>query len=121
MAIKPKAAKNAAYKKNHTISASSNGRPGTKAPAVRLNQYGIPDWRLEQPEFEVFEVSNGPEVHYKIKGKLNAPVPPIRESKYMTKEQQLELYPWMLMNLRIDQPLVHLSNPPTVLAAVYFL
>src|SRR5260370_32988489 len=105
MAIKTKAAKNSAYKKNHTISASSNGRPGTKAPAVRLNQYGIPDWRLEPPEFEGFEVSNGPEVHYKIKGKLNAPVPPFREAKDMTKEQQLELYRWMVITRRIGQAL----------------
>ncbi len=34
---------------------SGNGAP-KKAPAVRVNQYGIPDWRLEQPEFEVREV-----------------------------------------------------------------
>src|SRR5260370_10010252 len=108
MAIKTKAAKNSAYKKNHTISASSNGRPGTKAPAVRLNQYGIPDWRLDQPEFEVFEVSNGPEVHYKIKGKLNAPLPPIRESKYMTKEQRLVLYRCMLMDHRMQRALGNL-------------
>ena len=50
-------------------------------PTIRVNEYGIPDWRLEQPEFEVREVTSGPEVHYEIKGKLNTPVPPIRESK----------------------------------------
>ena len=49
--------------------ASANGR-STKAPAVRVNQYGIPDWRLEHPEFEVIEVTDGPEVHYEVKGKL---------------------------------------------------
>jgi len=70
-----------------------------------VNQYGIPDWRLEQPEFEVREITEGPEIHYEIKGKLNTPVPPIRESKYLTKEQHLELYRWMVMNRRMEQAL----------------
>src|SRR6476659_7789474 len=82
---------------------SSNGRPSNgkspaKAPAIRVNQHGIPDWRLEEPEFEVREVTDGPEVHYEIKGKLNTPVPPISESKYLTEEQHLEIYRWMVMN-----------------------
>src|SRR5947209_17774810 len=105
MATKTKPQKNSGSKSNAKNSASSGGRNGAsangrpaKAPAVRVNQYGIPDWRLEQPEFEVREVTDGPEIHYEIKGKLNTPVPPIRESKYLSKEQQLDLYSWMVMN-----------------------
>ncbi len=118
MANKSKVSSNSALRKNHK--ASSNGCPSAKAPSVRLNQYGIPDWRLEQPEFEVFEVSNGPEVHYKIKGKLNTPVPPIRESKYMTKEQHLKLYRWMVMNRRMEQALENLYKQSKVVGGVYF-
>src|SRR6266852_5447508 len=98
MATKSKPASNSKTSKS---AISSNGRPSNakspaKAPAIRIKQYGIPDWRLEQPEFEVREVGDGPEIHYEIKGKLNTPVPPIRESKYLTQEQHLELYRWMV-------------------------
>ena len=87
MATKNKTAKTpdkkALQSKNISNGASAfhNGKPASKSPAMKVNQYGIPDWRLEHPEFQVFEVSEGSEVHYEIKGKLNGPVPPIRESR----------------------------------------
>src|SRR5215813_12865234 len=113
MAIKPKAHK-----------ASRNGSKrstnGSGSASVKVNQYGIPDWRLEHPEFEVFEVSSGAEVHYEIKGKLNAPVPPIRESKYLNKDQHLELYRWMVMNRRMEQALENLYKQSQVVGGVYF-
>src|SRR5215813_6375502 len=113
MAIKPKAHK-----------ASRNGSKrstnGSGSASVKVNQYGIPDWRLEHPEFEVFEVSSGTEVHYEIKGKLNAPVPPIRESKYLSKDQHLELYRWMVMNRRMEQALENLYKQSQVVGGVYF-
>src|SRR5262249_6686914 len=59
MATKTKSIKNSAGKKNSKPSVSPNGRPTAKASAVRINEYGIPDWRLEQPEFEVIEISAG--------------------------------------------------------------
>src|SRR5215475_15669177 len=121
MTTRTKAAK--ASERNKPVSksaVSSNGRPASKTAAVRINQYGIPDWRLEQPEFEVREVSAGPEVHYEIKGKLNAPVPPIRESKYMNKEQHLQLYRWMVMNRRMEQALENLYKQSKVVGGVYF-
>src|SRR5579864_6871127 len=86
----PKLAAKAPAAKASTANGNrSNGRPASKAPAVQVNQYGIPDWRLEHPEFEVLEITDGPEIHYEIKGKLNTPVPPLRESKYLTREQHL--------------------------------
>src|SRR6266852_2701671 len=93
--------------------ASSNGRPPNgrgprKTAAGQPNEYGIPDWRLEHPDFEVVEVSNGSEVHYEIRGNLNTPVPPIRESSYLKKEQCLELYRWMVMNRLMEQALENL-------------
>src|ERR1700686_744480 len=118
MTTKSKAANNSRPQQT-AKGASSNGRP-SKASAVRVNQYGIPDWRLEQPEFEVFEVSSGPEVHYEIKGKLDTPVPPIRESKYLNKDQCLEIYRWMVMNRRMEQALENLYKQSKVVGGVYF-
>ena len=59
-------------------------------------------------------------MHYEIKGKLNTPVPPIRESKYMSKEQHLELYRWMVMNRRMEQALENLYKQSKVVGGVYF-
>src|SRR5260370_28187642 len=106
MATRPKVAKKSTGK-NSKVPASSNGRPSSQT-AVRVNQYGIPDWRLEQPVFEVVEIAGGAEVHYEIRGKLNTPVPPIPESKYMNKEQHLALYRWMVMNRRMEVALANI-------------
>jgi TPP-dependent pyruvate/acetoin dehydrogenase alpha subunit len=129
MPTKPKSEKNSAARasaKKSSVNGSrdnggaGNGRGAARASAVRVNQFGIPDWRLEQPEFEVIEVSAGPEVHYEIKGKLDEPVPPIRESKYLTREQHLELYRWMLMNRRMEVALENLYKQSKVVGGVYF-
>ncbi|HEY6349351.1 MAG TPA: thiamine pyrophosphate-dependent dehydrogenase E1 component subunit alpha [Candidatus Angelobacter sp.] len=114
--LKP-SAKNTRTQKS---SISSNGRPASKAPAPRTNEYGIPDWRLEKPVFEVVEISKGPEVHYEIRGKLDAPVPPIRESQHLDKAQCLELYRWMLLNRRMEQALENLYKQGKVVGGVYF-
>src|SRR5579864_2422642 len=123
MATKTKSQKSSGSKASAKTAASNgasaNGRP-SKVPAVRTNQYGIPDWRLEQPEFEVREVSDGPEIHYEITGKLNTPAPPIRESKYLSKEQHLELYRWMVMNRRMEVALENLYKQSKVVGGVYF-
>ena len=63
---------------------------------------------------------DGPEIHYEIKGKLNTPVPPIRESKYLSKEQHLELYRWMVMNRRMEVALENLYKQSKVVGGVYF-
>jgi TPP-dependent pyruvate/acetoin dehydrogenase alpha subunit len=117
MASKSKHSRNSQSQKS---SISPNGRPGGKAAAPRTNEYGIPDWRLEKPDFEVVEVSKGPEVHYEIRGKLNIPVPPIRESRYLDKAQCVELYRWMLLNRRMEQALENLYKQGKVVGGVYF-
>jgi TPP-dependent pyruvate/acetoin dehydrogenase alpha subunit len=108
--------------KNNTHSrkpaVSPNGRP-SGGPA-RVNEFGIPDWRLEKPDFEVVEVSRGPEVHYEIRGRLDAPVPSIRESRYLSKEKCVELYRWMLLNRRMEQALENLYKQGKVVGGVYF-
>jgi pyruvate dehydrogenase E1 component alpha subunit/2-oxoisovalerate dehydrogenase E1 component alpha subunit len=74
---------------------SGNGVPAG-APFTR-NAHGIPDWRLEKPDFRTVEVAKDGDVHYEVRGDLSAPVPPIRDSKYLKKEQCIELYRWMLI------------------------
>src|SRR5205807_1006293 len=99
---------------------SSNGKSSTDVPLSQVNEYGIPDWRLERPEFEVIEVSTSQEVHYEIRGPLDSPVPPMRESKYLKKEQHLEIYRWMLLNRRMEQALENLYKQGKVVGGVYF-
>jgi pyruvate dehydrogenase E1 component alpha subunit/2-oxoisovalerate dehydrogenase E1 component alpha subunit len=103
---------------NGNSSASGNGRPAS-APIAK-NEHGIPDWRLERPEFTVVEVAKGGEVRYEVRGNLNTPVPPIRESKYLTKEKSLELYRWMLLNRKMEQALENLYKQTKVVGGVYF-
>src|SRR5436305_3626243 len=100
--------------------ARSNGKNSAPDRPIRVNEYGIPDWRLEQPEFEVVEVSGGQEVHYEIRGQLDTPVPPIRESRYLDKEQCVEIYRWMLLNRRMEQALENLYKQGKVVGGVYF-
>src|SRR5438270_7800139 len=127
MATKTKPQKNSGPKSGARNSASNGGRNGAsangrpaKAPAPQVNEYGIPDWRLERPEFESVEVSEGQEVHYEIRGQLDTPVPPIRESRYLKKEQYLEIYRWMLLNRRMEQALENLYKQGKVVGGVYF-
>src|SRR5947209_17599712 len=106
------------------VSANGRGRNNGKGRAQDspsgVNQYGTPDWRLEQPEFEIVDDSGGQEVHYEIRGQLDTPVPPIRESKYLKKEQYLEIYRWMLLNRRMEQALENLYKQGKVVGGVYF-
>src|SRR5437868_1728196 len=105
-------------KKNQNKSAAPNGRPG--AAAITHNPHGIPDWRLERPDFTTVEVTKNGEVRYEVRGNLNVPVPPIRDSKYLKKEQCVELYRWMLLNRKMEQVLENLYKAGKVVGGVYF-
>src|SRR5579872_5273752 len=95
--------------------ARANGKSG---PHQRC--YEIPDYRLEQPSFYVEQVKDGEEVRYEVEGDLSAPTPPIRESKYLRREQCIELYRWMLLNRRMEQALENLYKQGKVVGGVYF-
>ena len=53
-----------------------------------LRSYNIPDYRLERPEFRIFMSGEGSNLEYRIEGDLSAAAPPIRESKYLSREQR---------------------------------
>src|ERR1035441_7902302 len=93
-------------------------------PAVAdgdLRSYTIRDYRLEKPRFTLRQVRVGNEVRYEVEsGDLSAPVPPIRESKYLHREQCIELYRWMLLNRRMETALENLYKQGQVVGGVYF-
>jgi hypothetical protein len=68
-------------------------------PNPDLRTYTIRDYRLEKPSFILRQVRAGDEVRYEVEsGDLSRPAPPIRQSKYLSREQLIEIYRWMLLN-----------------------
>jgi TPP-dependent pyruvate/acetoin dehydrogenase alpha subunit len=107
------------------IRPSSNGRGQRAADKSRATNptqrcYTIVDYRLEKPAFTVRQARAGGEVRYEVEGDLNAPAPPIRESKYLSKKQCLEIYRWMLLNRRMEAALENLYKQGKVVGGVYF-
>jgi TPP-dependent pyruvate/acetoin dehydrogenase alpha subunit len=82
--------------------------------------YSIPDYRLEKPSFSVRQVRKGDACGYEVSGDLSASVPPIRNSKYLSKQQCIEIYRWMLVNRKTEQMLENLYKQGQVVGGVYF-
>jgi TPP-dependent pyruvate/acetoin dehydrogenase alpha subunit len=111
---KTKVAKSA--KPSHSKNGSGRGAP--LLPQQRT--YSIPDYRLEKPSFTVRLTRKGDECCYEISGDLSAPVPPIRDSKYLSKQQCIEIYRWMVLNRKMEQALENLYKQGKVVGGVYF-
>jgi TPP-dependent pyruvate/acetoin dehydrogenase alpha subunit len=118
--------KNSNHKKSPAKAPAKNGSNGSgnakkaTSPLAQQRTYSIPDHRLEKPNFEVRQVREGERMRYEISGNLNAPVPPIRESKYLDKKQTIEVYRYMLLNRRMEQVLENLYKQGKVVGGVYF-
>jgi len=96
-------------------------RHATGAPSSNSTRtYSIPDYRLEHPQFRVYQSAEGSSVEYKIEGDLSAPSPPIRDSKYLSREQYIAIYRWMLLNRRMETALENLYKQGKVVGGVYF-
>jgi TPP-dependent pyruvate/acetoin dehydrogenase alpha subunit len=95
---------------------------GKSAPSANDNQrtYTIPDYRLEKPSFTVRQVRKAGKVVYEITGDLSPAAPPIRESKYLSKKQSIEIYRWMLLNRKMEIALENLYKQGKVVGGVYF-
>lgn len=90
-------------------------------PTAQTRTYTILDYRLEKPSFTLRQVRAGDEVRYEVEsGDLSAPVPPMRESKYLSKQQAVEIYRWMLLNRRMETALENLYKQGKVVGGVYF-
>ena len=116
-----------AAQRNRTESGASvkgkRQKPGAKSaePSGDLRSYTIRDYRLEKPNFTLRQVCVGDEVRYEVEsGDLSAPAPPIRESKYLSREQCIEIYRWMLLNRRMETALENLYKQGQVVGGVYF-
>ncbi len=115
-------------KNNHRAKAPrSSGSGGRSERSARLlhttpgqRTYIILDYRLEKPSFTLSQIRRGDEIRYEVKGDLSAPVPPIRESKYLSKQQCIEIYRWMLLNRRMETALENLYKQGKVVGGVYF-
>ena len=103
-----------------------NGAPNSSSTgAGDLRTYSIPDSRLEHPDFTVRQSiekrKDGTEhVRYEVEGDLGAPVPPIRDSKYLTQQQAIEIYRYMLLNRKMEIALENLYKQGKVVGGVYF-
>ncbi|HXZ78492.1 MAG TPA: thiamine pyrophosphate-dependent dehydrogenase E1 component subunit alpha [Terriglobales bacterium] len=89
-------------------------------PNSSQRTYEIFDYRLEQTDFCIEQVGDGDQVRYKVRGDLSAPPPPIRDSKYLSREQCVEIYRWMLLNRRMEAALENLYKQGKVVGGVYF-
>ena len=94
--------------------------PDAEAAASALRCYNIPDYRLEQPEFSISMEADGDETRYSVAGDLSAEAPPIRDSKYLKREQCVEIYRWMLLNRKMESVLESLYKQSKVVGGVYF-
>jgi len=95
-------------------------KPTRNSTDSNQRTYTIPDHRLEKPEFDVRQVRKGGKVSYEVTGDMSAPVPPIRESKYLNKKQCIEIYRWMVLNRRMEVTLENLYKQGKVVGGVYF-
>jgi TPP-dependent pyruvate/acetoin dehydrogenase alpha subunit len=102
--------------------APSNGRGEATPPPTDsdLRTYAIADYRLEKPVFRLQQIRVGDEVKYTVTGDLTAQVPPLRESKYLTTQQLIDIYRWMLLNRRMETALENLYKQGKVVGGVYF-
>ncbi len=104
---------------------NGSSRESSKPASTDLRTYSIPDSRLEHPDLSVSQHiekdKDGAEhFRYQVSGKLNAPVPPIRDSKYLSKQQCIEIYRYMLLNRKMEVALENLYKQGKVVGGVYF-
>ena len=97
-------------------------RAARSAPSPGANQrtYTIADHRLEKLDISIRQVRKSGKVSYEVTGDLSAPVPPIRDSKYLGKRQCIEIYRWMLLNRKMEAALENLYKQGKVVGGVYF-
>lgn len=94
--------------------------PKKPAKPASTRSYTIDDRRLECFDCTIEQVQEGDEVRYIVHGDLSAPAPPICDSKYLKKEQCIEIYRWMLLNRRMEAALENLYKQGKVVGGVYF-
>src|ERR1700722_17991030 len=102
-----------------------NGASRSKPTTTDLRTYSIPDLRLEHPDLTVRQIierhKDAPDhVRYEVTGNLDAPAPPLRDSKYLSKQQCIQIYRFMLLNRKMEVALENLYKQGKVVGGVYF-
>src|SRR5467141_3849919 len=98
-----------AKKKQKQIRTKPSSRlPDPNPTTANQRTYTIPDYRLEKPSFTIRQVRKADGVRYEVSGDFNGTVPPIRESRYLNRQQHLEIYRWMLLNRKMETALENL-------------
>src|SRR3981189_1471967 len=106
---------------SHPQAESQQPKAKSAGPDGDLRTYTIRDYRLEKPTFTLRQVRTGNALHYEVaSADFSAPAPPIRESKYLSREQCIEIYRWMLLNRRMETALENLYKQGKVVGGVYF-
>ena len=115
------AKKKAPAKSKQSENARNSHPEARPEPTDQTRSYPILDYRLEKPSFTLRQVRVGDSVRYEVEsGDLSRPAPPIRESKYLSKQQVIEIYRWMLLNRRMETALENLYKQGKVVGGVYF-
>jgi TPP-dependent pyruvate/acetoin dehydrogenase alpha subunit len=104
---------------------AANSIHAAQTANLDLRSYPILDYRLEKPSFSLRQIveqkSDGDSIRYEVEsGDLSKPAPPLRDSKYLKREQLLEIYRWMLLNRRMETALENLYKQGQVVGGVYF-
>ncbi len=108
-------------------SASANGKPKSTNGSKLLhepqpptkNPNGIPDYRLEQIPFHIEGEWKDGNYHYKVVGDTTAPAPPLRPSKYLSREQSLDVYRLMITNRKMEDSLERMYKQSKVIGGLY--
>jgi TPP-dependent pyruvate/acetoin dehydrogenase alpha subunit len=108
-------------------SASANGKPKSsngsntslQQPPPTKNPNGIPDYRLEQLPFHIEGEWKDGNYHYKVVGDTTAPAPPLRPSRYLTREQSIDIYRLMITNRKMEDSLERMYKQSKVIGGLY--
>src|SRR5947209_14337791 len=95
-----------------------NGASSEKHP-IQKNPHGIADYRLEVLDVRTVEEWVDGQFRYTVEGDLSAEPSPLRESKYLNKQQSIEIYRYMLLNRKMEQTLENLFKQQKVVGGVY--
>ncbi len=88
-------------------------------PEPMQNAHGIPDYRLEQQPFHIEGAWQEGEYRYKVVGDTSAPPPSLRPSKYLNREQSLEIYRLMIVNRCMEDALERMYKQSKVIGGLY--
>src|SRR5215471_14191666 len=118
-----KASIKTARRSSQSSASAANGsrRNGASSEkySVRKNPYGILDYRLEVLDCRTVEEWTDGQFRYTVEGDLSAEPPPLRESRYLNKQQSIEIYRYMLLNRKMEQTLENLFKQQKVVGGVY--